>query len=234
MSHWEVVAILCVYVVGFFATAGAAGTDIASNCRNDNDVHTGGITGILLPTVLAGEMAMLIIAGAYGGDMMQAGEHRQLQSRRFDVRYSCRPDSVPRTGKTIANIAMIALAISSFPAACFSSLIAANSFKTTMPKVNPFHFRGRRRVGGRRPGRHRLGRRCDFGLRGHRGLVRTRLRRHARRFPDGRPKMVRPEGRFQPGGLDLVDRRIRRRRVQSGAAAVAQMGLGHQHLSPSG
>ncbi len=35
----------------------------------------------------------------------------------------------------IANITMIALAISSFPAACFSSLIAANSFKTTMPKV---------------------------------------------------------------------------------------------------
>jgi cytosine permease len=33
---------------------------------------------------------------------------------------------------------MILLAISSFPAACFSSFIAANSFKTTMPKVNPF------------------------------------------------------------------------------------------------
>ena len=41
------------------------------------------------------------------------------------------------TGKTIGDVAMIALAISSFPAACFSSLIAANSFKTTMPKVNP-------------------------------------------------------------------------------------------------
>ena len=40
-------------------------------------------------------------------------------------------------GDMIANITMIALAISSFPGACFSSLIAANSFKTTMPKINP-------------------------------------------------------------------------------------------------
>jgi cytosine permease len=30
------------------------------------------------------------------------------------------------------------LAIAAFPAACFSAFIAANSFKTTMPKVNPF------------------------------------------------------------------------------------------------
>ena len=33
---------------------------------------------------------------------------------------------------------MIGLAIASFPGACFSSFIAANSFKTVMPKVNPF------------------------------------------------------------------------------------------------
>ena len=33
---------------------------------------------------------------------------------------------------------MYLLAIAAFPAACFSSLIAANSFKTTLPKVNPF------------------------------------------------------------------------------------------------
>jgi cytosine permease len=32
---------------------------------------------------------------------------------------------------------MIGLTIASFPGACFSSFIAANSFKTVMPKVNP-------------------------------------------------------------------------------------------------
>jgi cytosine permease len=33
---------------------------------------------------------------------------------------------------------MFALAIAAFPPACFSAFIAANSFKTTLPKVNPF------------------------------------------------------------------------------------------------
>ena len=33
---------------------------------------------------------------------------------------------------------MYLLAIAAFPAACFSAFIAANSFKTTMPKINPF------------------------------------------------------------------------------------------------
>jgi cytosine permease len=33
---------------------------------------------------------------------------------------------------------MFLLALAAFPPACFSSFIAANSFKTTLPKVNPF------------------------------------------------------------------------------------------------
>jgi cytosine permease len=137
MSHWDIVAILSVYIVGFFATAGAAGVDIASNCRNDNDVHTGGVTGIFLPTVLAGYVVMLIIAGAYNGGMIQAANIGNYNP------VAVMPDILQHrfgaeNGKTIANIAMIALAISSFPGACFSSLIAANSFKTTLPKVNPF------------------------------------------------------------------------------------------------
>jgi cytosine permease len=33
---------------------------------------------------------------------------------------------------------MIGLTLASFPGACFSSFIAANSFKTVMPKINPF------------------------------------------------------------------------------------------------
>ena len=40
--------------------------------------------------------------------------------------------------KQTAAVLAILLAISSFPPACFSAFIAANSFKTTLPKVNPF------------------------------------------------------------------------------------------------
>ena len=45
-------------------------------------------------------------------------------------------------GKIMANEAvgktlMTLLAVAAFPSACFATLIAANSFKTTLPKVNP-------------------------------------------------------------------------------------------------
>ena len=41
-------------------------------------------------------------------------------------------------GGKAAGIFMYLLALAAFPPACFSSFIAANSFKTTLPKVNPF------------------------------------------------------------------------------------------------
>jgi cytosine permease len=135
LTSWEIIGALCVYVVGFFATAGAAGADIASNCRNADDVHIGGITGILLPIVLVGEITMLIVAGAYGSDMIQKaniGNYNPVDLMRdiFTAKYGA------GAGPQIANFALAALAIASFPAACFPAFIAANSFKTTLPKVN--------------------------------------------------------------------------------------------------
>jgi cytosine permease len=41
-------------------------------------------------------------------------------------------------GEQVAKVFWLLLAIAAFPPACFSSLIAANSFKNTLPKVNPF------------------------------------------------------------------------------------------------
>jgi cytosine permease len=41
-------------------------------------------------------------------------------------------------GKQMAGILLFLLAVAAFPPACFSSFIAANSFKTTLPNVNPF------------------------------------------------------------------------------------------------
>ena len=96
-GDWHIVAILCIYIVGFFATAGAAGTDIASNSRSVEDVHIGGITGILLPTFLAGFVTMLIVAGAYNGNMVRAdhlGNYNPVQlmpdilASRFGVKWA--------------------------------------------------------------------------------------------------------------------------------------------------
>ena len=55
------------------------------------------------------------------------------------------PESVKMTfalgaklSKGLFGAVMIGLTLAAFPGACFSSFIAANSFKTTLPKVNPF------------------------------------------------------------------------------------------------
>ncbi len=71
-------------------------------------------------------MSLLIVAGIQGkGGLQDAGVLRTTDLMSAAV------------GKNTADIFMYLLAIAAFPAACFSSLIAANSFKTTLPNVNP-------------------------------------------------------------------------------------------------
>jgi len=50
-------------VIGFFATAGAAGADFGMNSRNARDVRLGGLTGIALAAVYAGCLPLLSVAG---------------------------------------------------------------------------------------------------------------------------------------------------------------------------
>jgi len=66
LSAFGVIALICTYIVGFFATAGAAGTDFGMNNRNAKDVQLGGLVGIALATVISGGLALLIVAGAQG------------------------------------------------------------------------------------------------------------------------------------------------------------------------
>ena len=115
-------------IVGFFATAGAAGVDIASSNRDEKDVQLGGLVGVAGATIFTGCLALLIVAGTYGGGLME-GEEVILK-----------PTALMETimGAGTAKIFWLLLAIAAFPPACFSSLIAAASFKNTLPKVNPF------------------------------------------------------------------------------------------------
>ena len=130
-------ALLSTYVVGFFATAGAAGTDIASNSRNGSDVQWGGLFGVTLATIIAGGLAILVVAGAYGAGMVPAAAAGKLNPHRADeAPFRGKGDTSSRhlpkgDCKQVANIVMLLLAISSFPGGCFSAFIAANSFKTT-------------------------------------------------------------------------------------------------------
>jgi cytosine permease len=113
-------------IVGFFATAGAAGVDICSSNRDKNDVSMGGIFGIAIAIIFTAGISVVAVAGAHASGAMD-------------------PSSVTMTsalGKKLSPglfaAVMIGLTLASFPGACFSSFIAANSFKTTLPKVNPF------------------------------------------------------------------------------------------------
>ncbi len=126
LSHLGVLAAMLTYVVGFFATAGAAGVDFGTSSRNSKDVQMGGIIGIALAIFFTAGLSLVIVAGVAGG---ANGVVSSLSS------FELIPDIL---GKDTAKWVMFLLAIAAFPPACFSSFIAANSFKTTLPKVNPF------------------------------------------------------------------------------------------------
>jgi cytosine permease len=101
-------------VVGFFATAGAAGVDFGMNSRDERDVRWGGLVGILLAVLVAGGLPLLSVAGAhvlYG-----------VKDYTFD-------SAINQTG-SFAAIAFFFFAIASIAPMCFSSFIAGNSLAT--------------------------------------------------------------------------------------------------------
>ena len=127
------------YVIGFFATAGAAGVDFGSGARDKRDVFMGGIIGIFGAMVFAGGLACLVVAGAYGNPEVvkaiaakaQAANGAGVSEMTFDL-----VKIILGTG--FGKVICLLLAIAAFPSAAFSSLIAANSIKTVLPKVPPF------------------------------------------------------------------------------------------------
>ncbi|SPE54544.1 Permease for cytosine/purines, uracil, thiamine, allantoin [Verrucomicrobia bacterium] len=128
-----VLAAMLTYVVGFFATAGAAGVDFGLNSRDKRDVNLGGLVGIALAIVFTAGIALLVVAGVYGSTKngIDAAATKNLSLSAFDL--------IPTViGADKAKWVMFLLAVAAFPPACFSSFIAANSFKTTLPNVNPF------------------------------------------------------------------------------------------------
>jgi len=109
-------------VIGFFATAGAAGTDIASNARNDSDVKWGGLVGVGLAVLVAGGLPLISVAGAHGLGLVGADK--------WDY-----ADVVQAIGGPLGSAMFFLFAIASIPATCFCSFIAGNSFSTMIPGV---------------------------------------------------------------------------------------------------
>jgi cytosine/uracil/thiamine/allantoin permease len=194
MGAKAMAAFMLTYVVGFFATAGAAGVDFGMNSRDEQDVHRGGMAGIALAIFLTAGLAAAIVAGAHGSvdvkGFAKAEAQTAVEKAQKEGKIKAEVDKAVAKAKeaaltsrqpfteveqkqleanvtkaqetkvardTYSNIVlkptglmgvllgkdwakwfMFLLAIAAFPPACFSSFIAANSFKTTLPKVNPF------------------------------------------------------------------------------------------------
>jgi len=141
LSTFGVIAFLLTYVVGFFATAGAAGVDIAMSSRDASDVKKGGLVGIALATLVTAGISAVVVAGVFGSKELSAQAVAAAQAAaenkdQFLLRSTNMISVVMGSG--LGKWLLFALAVAAFPSACFSALIAANSFKTTMPKVNPF------------------------------------------------------------------------------------------------
>jgi cytosine permease len=138
LNSFGVLAFMMTYVVGFFATAGAAGVDFGTNSRDKNDVQMGGLIGIALAIIVTAGISLLIVAGTYGSPEFSTTAVAMGSKNNPPSLILQTPDLITVLRHKSAGVMMFLLALSAFPAACFSAFIAANSFKTTLPKVNPF------------------------------------------------------------------------------------------------
>lgn len=114
-------ALILQIVLGFFATAGAAGADFGMSSRDERDVRLGGLTGIALAIVYAGGLPLLSVAGAHGLDPA-------FGSYAYDA-------VLKSLGGLLASSMFLLFALASVPSACFCAFIAGNSFATMIPAV---------------------------------------------------------------------------------------------------
>jgi cytosine permease len=107
-------------VVGFFATAGAAGVDFGLNSRDERDVRLGGLVGIVIAILVAGGLPLMAVAGAK--------TLYNIPDLNFDT-------VIAQTGGFVATAMFGLFALASVAPACVSSFIAGNSFATMIPGV---------------------------------------------------------------------------------------------------
>jgi cytosine permease len=120
-DSWGGFLAIVAFVIGFFATAGAAGADFGMNNRNRRDVVLGGLTGVALTGLLAGGLPLLSVAGHIGAN----------PGAPPDYSYTA---AIAGVGALAPAMFFIFAAASGVPT-CFATFIAANSFGTMFPKI---------------------------------------------------------------------------------------------------
>ena len=121
-----VLSLICAYIIGFFATAGAAGVGFGSGNKDAASIQKAGLVGIVLATSLTGIIALLVVAGS-----------QKTLPPEYMTTYNVTALFDTILGAGTAKICMLMLCIAAFPSACFPTVVAADAFKTTFPKINP-------------------------------------------------------------------------------------------------
>jgi cytosine permease len=89
-------------------------------------VSMGGIVSIIIAIIFTAGISVIAVAGARAAGIIDPSVTNMTDALKV------------RLAPGLFAAIMIGLTLASFPGACFSAFIAANSFKTTLPKVNPF------------------------------------------------------------------------------------------------
>jgi cytosine permease len=118
-SSYIAFTLLLQIVIGFFATAGAAGADFGTFSRDRRDVRWGGIVGIVVAVMVAGGLPLLSVAGA-----------KVLMPSVVGFNYDA---VVAAIGGPLARAMFFLFTLACIPPACFSSFIVGNSFSTMIP-----------------------------------------------------------------------------------------------------
>jgi cytosine permease len=118
-DSWSGFLTVLTIVIGFFATAGAAGADFGMNNRNRRDVVLGGLSGIALAIVVAGGLPLLSVAGHIGSTGIN------------DYSYTSAITSVG----SLASGMFFMFAAASLVPTCFCCFIASTCFGTMLPKI---------------------------------------------------------------------------------------------------
>jgi len=118
---WAAFTLLIQLVIGFFATAGAAGADFGMNNRNERDIRWGGFVGIAVAVLYAGGLPLMSVAGA-------RALHPELTAFGYDA-------VIGAIGGFLATAMFFLFAVASVAPACFCAFIIGNSFATMFPSI---------------------------------------------------------------------------------------------------
>ncbi len=163
-------------VIGYFATAGAAGADFGMNNANKKDVVLGGIFGIVVGVLIAGGLPILAVAGYLGN----GGQGYDYSAAIASVG-ALAPDHVLPLRRRLA---------------CAQLLLVVHRVEQLQHHAaedSPYCLHACRSHPQRHPRRHRRRQQSGRFLQ-HRGrIVRSHLRRDDRRLPACGQAMVRAE-----------------------------------------